>query len=214
MATASLPAGRSVILSDIDWGTYTRLLYLFAERPSIRLTYDRGTLEIARPLADNELCNPLLRRYVATLTEELNLPIRGGGSTTLRRRRSQRGLDPDDCWWIALAPQMLGRGGLSLAKDPPPDLAADVQSTRCTLNRLKIYAALGVPEVWRLYDDTLTFHLLQQDGKYAQGPSRAFPGLTAAELLPFLKLHTSTDDNSANRQFRACVRQRIADGWK
>src|SRR5207237_1396970 len=42
----SVSQAPSVRLSGIDWQTYTRLLRAFAERPGIRLAYDRGELEI------------------------------------------------------------------------------------------------------------------------------------------------------------------------
>src|SRR5262249_50643039 len=54
MAPAQAPPPRSLVLSGIDWRTYTRLLRIFADRPSIRLTYDRGELEIMSPLSEHE----------------------------------------------------------------------------------------------------------------------------------------------------------------
>ena len=47
-------AGRQLVLHGVDWPTYTRLLRTFAERPAIRLTFDRGTLEIMAPLLNHE----------------------------------------------------------------------------------------------------------------------------------------------------------------
>jgi Uma2 family endonuclease len=213
MATANLPTGRSLVLDDIDWKTYTRLLRLFAERPSIRLTYDRGALEIMSPLFQHEFHADLVGRFVVVLTEELGLPIQSGGATTLRRRRKRRGLEPDRCWWITHAKQMQGRVDFNLKRDPPPDLALEVDLTSSSLDRMSIYAALGVPEVWRLKDGQLSFHLLQ--GKtYAEGAGQSFPGLTASDLTGFLTLRATTEENELVRQFRAWVRQRIADGWK
>src|SRR5205085_9214865 len=95
-ATAMPPA----VLHDIDWQTYSRLLRVFQSRRRFRLTYDRGTLEIMVPLIQHEGPAYLLGRFIDALTEELNLPIRGGRSVTLRRRRRQRGLEPDNCFWI------------------------------------------------------------------------------------------------------------------
>jgi Uma2 family endonuclease len=213
VATANLPAGRSLVLDDVDWKTYTRLLHVFAERPSIRLTYDRGALEIRCPLFQHEIHADLVGRFVVVLTEELGLPIQSGGSTTLRRRRKRRGLEPDRCWWVAHARQMQGRTDFNLKRDPPPDLALEVDVTSSSLDRMGIYAALGVPEIWRLTDDKLTFHVLK--GKtYAEGPTQTFPGLTPSDLTAFLALRATTEENELVRQFRDWVRQRIAAGWK
>jgi len=196
----------------VSWRTYTRLLRAFAERPAFRLTYDRGTLEIMSPLAEREGSAYVLGRFVDVLTEELNLPVKAGRSTTFRKRRKRRGLEPDNSYWIANEAQVRGKDEIDLSVDPPPDLAIEVDVTHSSLDRMRIYAALKVAEVWRLADGQLTFHLLPPKGSYADGPSRAFPGLIASDLLPFLDLRKQTDETSLVRQFRAWVRQRIADG--
>src|SRR4029077_15203920 len=95
------PRRRSLVLHGIDWRTYTRLLRAFGDHSGVRMTYDRGELEIMAPLLRHDTPADLLGRFVVVLTEELGLGIRAGGSTTLRRRRRRRGLEPDRCWWIA-----------------------------------------------------------------------------------------------------------------
>jgi hypothetical protein len=79
------------------------------------------------------------------------------------------------------------------------------------LDRIGIYARLGVPEVWRLEGDVLTFHLLQPSGRYAPGAhSRAFPALTANDLMPFLeqaRQGVGADDSAIIRSFRAWLQQ-------
>ncbi len=202
--------GSSLRLSNVDWQMYTRLLLTFAERPGIRLTYDRGELEIMSPLLEHDKDDRFLFRLVVTLTEELGLPIVEGGSTTLRRRRRRRGIEADECYWIANAHRMAGRRRLDLRTDPPPDLAIEVDVTHTTLNRLSIYAALGVPEVWRLDGATLTFHVLGADGSFSVAPnSRSFPLVTPADLLAFMQqARQSGDSNAVIRQFRTWVQQR------
>jgi Uma2 family endonuclease len=123
----SPPANRCLRLSGVDWQTYTRLLTVFAERPGVRLTYDRGELEIMSPLLEHDKDDRFLFRLVITLTEELGLPVVEGGSTTLKRRRRRKGVEPDECYWIANAHRMTGRRRLDLRTDPPPDLAIEVE---------------------------------------------------------------------------------------
>jgi Uma2 family endonuclease len=213
MATVSVPARRCLLLDGIEWQTYSRLLRVFAEHRGIRLNYDRGVLEIMSPLFEHEFEADLLGRFVVVLTEELSLPLIAGGSTTLRRRRLQRGLEPDRCWWIAHALQMRGKRRLDLRVDPPPDLALEVDVTNSSVDRMGIYAALRVPEVWRFDGQDLTFHHLGTDGRYAVQPqSLAFPGLTPADLLAFLALRATLDDNAVVTQFRTWVHQHLAPG--
>jgi Uma2 family endonuclease len=215
MSTIPQPAssGGRVVLHGVCWDEYTQMLRAFARRRGVRLTYDRGVLEIMTPLYRHDNSSRILGRLIVALTEELNLPVASGGATTLRRRRRQRGLEPDECFWIANEPRVRGIQRLNLRTDPPPDLAVEVDVTRSSLNRLAIYAALGVPEVWRVDVPGLTFHVLQADGQYAESPvSRSFPAVAATDIAGFLALLGRQEENEILRQFRAWVRQRHGIG--
>ena len=196
------------LLHGVSWRTYTRLLRAFSDRPGVRLTYDRESLELMTLTHEHESYSYLLARLVDSLTEELNLPVKGGRSTTFRQRRRKRGMEPDASWWIGSEPQVRGKTVINLGKDPPPDLALEIDITSSSLDRLKIYASLGVPEVWRLENKTLFCHLLGSDGRYTISRSgRAFPQLVVAEVGRFLDLLGPMDENGVVRQFRAWVRQ-------
>jgi len=213
MSTVQAPASQRLVLYGIDWPTYTRLLRTFARGPAVRITYDRGVLEIMSPLLEHESPADLLGRFVVVLTEELGLPLKAAGSTTLRRKRRKRGLEPDRAWWIASEPVMRGKQQLDLRSDPPPDLAVEIDVASSSLDRLSIYAALGVPEVWRLDAHGLTFRVLQADGSCAEAASsRSFPGLTPADLAGFLALARQREENDVVRQFRAWVVQQRTAG--
>lgn len=209
MSTATPYPRNRAVLYDIDWQTYLRLLRALKGRR--RLTYDRGTLEIMSPLLEHEQPAYLLGRFIDVMTEELSLPCRAGRSVTLRRRRKQRGLESDNCYWIANAPRLKGKRRLDLRTDPPPDLAIEVDVSHSSLNRMSIYAALGVPEVWRLTNAGLTFHILEEGAYQVRPDSLAFPMLASADFTRFLALLDTADDTTIVRQFREWVRQRISD---
>jgi Uma2 family endonuclease len=211
MATAPAKSGQRFILYSVPWRTYERLLRTFADRPGVRLTYDRGILELMTLSCEHETYADFLARLIVVMTEELGLPIRSGRSTTLRRRKRQRGLEPDASWWIANEARMRGKIKLDLRIDPPPDLALEVDVSRSSLNRLAIYAALQIPEVWRREAMIPICYLLGSDGRYQVSPvSRSFPGLVVADLATFLGRYGQTDENTLVREFRAWVRQRFA----
>src|SRR4051812_28505030 len=100
-AAKQLARGDFIRLSGVDWMMYRRLLKAFDEYPGIKLTYDRGELEIMSPFPIHEGDSRFLHALVILLVEELNPPLRHGGGSTLRRRARQRGLEPDDSYWIA-----------------------------------------------------------------------------------------------------------------
>lgn len=210
--TTLAPTRQVLRLTDVDWPTYSRLLRTFARRPAVRLAYDRGELELMAPQLEHDDDSALLADLVFILTEELGLPLKRGGSTTLRRRRKSRGIEPDACFWIASAAQLAGRRRLDLRRDPPPDLAIEVDVTHSSLDRFGIYAALGVPELWRLDGNTLTFYRLGDDGQYAVVlASVAIPAVTPTELLAVLtEARAAGDENAVLRRYRADVRSRRA----
>ncbi len=199
-----------ILLNGVSWDEYGRYLRAFAERRRVRLTYDRGVLEIISPLSEHEFQIELLALLVQVLTTELGLPRRAGGSMTLRRRRRQRGLEPDRCWWIASAPRLRPGVRINLRVNPPPDLALEVDVTSSSLNRLRIYAALGVPEVWRLTDQGLAFYILEAGAYQIRTHSLAFPQISSADLVPFLAQAGQAEDGAIEQQFRAWLRQRLA----
>ena len=213
MLRTRIPERQKLILDNVSWKEYTRLLRTFdLGHRHLRLTYDRGRLEIMTISYEHEGMGRFLGRFVVTLTEELNLPIRDGGSTTFRKRKKQKGLEADNCYWIAHEVDVRNIKVINLRKDPPPDLAMEVDITRSSMNRMRIYAALNIPEVWRWHKDGLVFLVLGADGKYetvAVSPTFPLP-VCPADLTPFIAMRGQMDDNSVIRQFRAWIRAKPA----
>jgi Uma2 family endonuclease len=204
--------GRAVVIPFVDWEIYKGLLKLFEDRPRLRLTYDRGDLEIMVPSQEHEKDSEFLTRLIHIMTELFKLPVQSGGSTTLKRKRMKKGLEPDKCFWIANAAKVAGVKRLNLKIHPPPDLAIEVDVTHSSLDREGIYRTLGIPELWRLADDDLTFHVLGADKKYTQvATSPTFTGITPADLMNFVKQARGVvDQNIPAVAFRAWLQQRLA----
>jgi hypothetical protein len=148
-----------------------------------------------------------------TLTEELGLTIKEGGSTTLRRRRKKRELEPDQCYWIASEPLVRGKLTINFRTDPPPDLAIEVDITHSSLDRMAIYAVLGIPEVWHFDGHILPFRVLDSSGAYViASHSRAFPQVRPDDLTPFPAMRKQMDENEVIRQFRMWIRRHLVGG--
>jgi Uma2 family endonuclease len=212
MSSLQVSKSQRLVLYAVSWRTYTRLLRLFDER-HLRLTYDRGTLEIMTLTHEHESYGHLLGRFILVLTEEMGFPVKGGKSTTLRRRKRQKGLEPDECYWIMSEPLVRGKNRINLRVDPPPDLAMEIEVSRSALNRLGIYAAIRIPELWRYDGQSLTFHVLGSDGRYTvAAASRTFPFLKPDDVVRFLALRATMDENAVVREFRAWVRTQVAPG--
>ena len=199
-----------LLLHDVSWESYIKIGDSLPDRPALRMTYDRGSLEFMTTSSRHEIYKKWLGRIVETLAEECQLTIATAGQMTFQRADLERGLEPDDCYWIAHEPQMRGRMEWIPHGDPPPDLVIEIEISRSALNRMAIYAALGVPEVWRFDATTLRVELLQPDQTYQRAPnSLSFPKIPVAELVPFLEPSETIDYLSIVRSVRAWVREQL-----
>lgn len=118
-----------IVLSNISWATFEAMV---AEKESCgtRFVYDRGVLEIMAPSAEHEWYHRLLGRLVEAFTMERNIAVRTTGATTLKAQLAERGLEPDESYYIASESAVRGCLDLDLERDPPPDLAIEVEISR------------------------------------------------------------------------------------
>ncbi len=186
MSTVASPAVEQRVLLNASWETYERLL---AEHPDVagpRFTYNEGVLEIMVLSAAHEEPNRTLAALVEALAEEFDLDLRCLGSTTFKREELRKGFEPDSAFYIRRAPAFQGRD-IDPAVDPPPDLVIEVDVSRSSLARFPIFAAFGVPEVWR-YDGSRVSIWRLEAGRYAEAESSAvLPPLTRSVATQFLE---------------------------
>ncbi|MEZ2277287.1 MAG: Uma2 family endonuclease [Microcoleus sp.] len=198
-----------VLLKNISWRTYESLVNELAEQRGIRLTYDRGTLEIMTPSDPHEGNKQILGRFVETVTEELNIEIRSLGSLTCRREDLERGLEPDQCYYIENEAIVRSLKQIDLNQDPPPDLVIEIDITSSSINRMELYASLGVPEVWRYDGSRLIFYQLEGQEYVEREVSPHFPFLSSSEIMGFVETQKNVGETSMIRGFRQWVRSRI-----
>jgi Uma2 family endonuclease len=206
------PANNAV-LPNISWQTYQAMLTDMGNQRSIHLAYYHGILEIKMPLGLHETINYILERIIIALTEELDLGIRGFGSTTLSREDLAVGVEPDCCFYIQNSDRISGRE-IDLANDPPPDLVVEVDITSPSNRRFAIYRELGVPEIWKYSASNIRIYQLQANEYLESEFSLAFPIVSREILNQFLQQSTSNDDNKLIREFRVWIRQQIIEGGR
>ena len=189
------------VICGVDWVTYEAISQALGNRPT-RLTFDGENLELTSPSPIHEWYASQIGRLLETLAFELGLPIRSGGSTTFKRKAIERGLEPDECFWIQNEPAVRGRMELDLLVNHPPDLAVEIDISRSSLDRLSIYARLRIPEVWAFNGESLRILVLQADGRYSEtSVSRCLPQLPVQEMVQFLQPDSDVDDTTRVRRF-------------
>ncbi len=202
------PVGeRRFLLPNVGWEIYEKLLERYAEGGP-RMYYLRGSIELMSPLIPHERPGNLFGFMVESIVEGLDIPCNALGSTTFRKRPEERGLEADECYYIANAGRIPAeRRSPDLDVDPPPDLAIEIEITNSLLDKLDIYAGIGVPEVWRYDGEILSVLLLQPGGTYIESPtSKAFPFLPMREFVRFIEEYDSDQETRWRRAFRAWCR--------
>src|SRR5262245_15089491 len=79
-------SGQFVHISAVPWEQYEAIGQALLGRPAVRLTYDRGELEIMVTSEEHEGAKKRFARLVETLTFALRIPIRSRGSMTFQRK--------------------------------------------------------------------------------------------------------------------------------
>ena len=200
MCATTIQPEQRLVLTGISWEQYEKLLDALGDR-GLRHCYDGWELEMMSPSLYHEKVKRLLGRLIDMASFELVMPIASAGSTTMRRQAQQKGIEPDEAYFIANEPRIRGKLEWDAERDPPPDLALEVDVWSSSERRMLTYHALGVPEVWRFVDDQLAFFRRgpQQYEEITQ--SLAFPFLTAADLMPYVTRMETTDETTLMRSF-------------
>ncbi|MGD2183443.1 Uma2 family endonuclease [Lusitaniella coriacea] len=195
-----------VMLHPVRWQTFKILLGDLGAHRGTRLAYCEEMLEIMTPLGEHEHNNRFIDDLIRAIADEKNLNIKKMGSLTLKRDDLQKGVEPDSCYYLQNEPQVRGKQNINLNIDPPPDLVLEIDITSGSLNKLPIYGALGVPEVWRYDGEDLTVWVRQASGKYDRAThSLAFPDVEIAAIPQFVRQSLIDGETATLREFRRWI---------
>ncbi|MDQ3167619.1 MAG: Uma2 family endonuclease [Chloroflexota bacterium] len=151
-----------------------------------RMTYDRGTLELMTTSRGHERDNRLLSQIVLSIAEEWGIDILDVGSMTFLRADLDRGDEPDTTFHIRDAAALRAQDDRDQEVDPPPDLLIEMEVTTSAIPTLPLFAAMGIPEVWRVIPDRVAIFSLQENDYVPVPASVAFPSLTDEIVTRFL----------------------------
>ena len=127
---------------------------------------------------------------------------------TFQRSDVERGLEPDECFWVASELLVREKEELDFTVDPPPDLAIEIDVSPSRLDRPAIYATLQVPELWIFDGEEVRVELLNRQGAYLpSATSVCFPFLPVHELASFIALGRKRSDTETLRLFIDWVRE-------
>lgn len=186
MKTTLTQTSQSALIDRVSWATYESLLKDYAGYSGVRINYDRGKLEIMTPGPDHEFVSSsfdTLTQVTAAAERRDITPLR---STTFKRKDLERGFEPDSCFYIEHAAKMRGKKEIDLNVDPAPELVVEVDDTSPSLDKMPIYAKVGVREVWRYRKGKVTIYGLENALYEERENSLAFPEMNRAQLEAFI----------------------------
>ncbi|MCT7977435.1 Uma2 family endonuclease [Laspinema olomoucense] len=200
----------SLILPNIRWQTYEALLLDLKDTGRVRVTYDQGTLEIMAPSEEHEGYSLSIHNFIVILADELALNLRQLGSTTLKKEDIQRGLEPDQCYYIQNEPRVRNKLKIDLSLNPPPDLIVEVDITSGSLNKFPIYQSLKIPEIWRYRRRGLEIFELQGEEYLQRDFSPTFSPIAVTTAIPeFIQKSPNMGEMAALRAFRTWVKEQL-----
>ena len=193
-APAPLPADDIIVLENVTWADYQRLLEIRGERPVPRLTYVKGVLELMTPSRPHESIKSMIGRLVEAWCFEHEVAISPYRSWTHESKDAERGVEPDECY-------VLG----NVEKPDRCDLAIEVVWSAGGINKLDAYQPLGIREVWFWKDGRIQVFGLQGDGYVLLPGSQVLPGIDLDEVARYVDIKPMT---KAVNEYRAALRAR------
>jgi Uma2 family endonuclease len=196
-------------LSNVSWQTFEQLLKELGDKRATRLAYNEGLLEIMSPLGPHENSNRFIDDLIRAIADELNRNLKKFGSLTLKREKKLKGAEPDSCYYLQNEPLVRSKQEIDLDNDPPPDLVLEIDITSGSLDKRPIYAAIGVPELWRYNGNKLEVFVLQPSSQdYQQvNQSPTFPWMPLDIIPKFIRQSLVDGETATLRAFRTWVRE-------
>ncbi|MDY6785459.1 MAG: Uma2 family endonuclease, partial [Cyanobacteriota bacterium] len=199
------------VLYDISWQQFENLLANLGESRGTRVAYDSGTLEIMTPLPEYEYYKETLGIAIQDIAEVLAQEYESLGSTTWKRKLKQAGVEADNCFYFQNEPKIRGKLDIDLERDPPPDLALEIDVTSKSLARFPIYAPLGVPEIWCYDSGKLKIYQLNGQEYIEVETSSIFPTLPVGELPQLIEQYRFSGRLSLRRAARKWARENVGN---
>jgi Uma2 family endonuclease len=181
-----MPSESVLTQHGVSWDEYEELLETVGDASGLRISYDDGRLQIMTLSQRHERYSTLIGRMVDRVSRLLRIKILFYGSATMRKQRKKKGVEPDACFYVQNATLVGTKDEIDFNVDPPPDVVVEVDLHHESLSKFPIYAALGVPEVWRYDGDSLTIYQLRDEQYVASEASLSLPLFTGAVLTDFL----------------------------
>jgi Uma2 family endonuclease len=211
-AIEHLPKGAILRVPHVSWEDYDQLLAELGDDYHVRVSYACGWLEIMSPLPEHGKFAEIVQDIAREITRELGVKLEACGAMTIRSAWQSKGAEPDTCFYVQNAVRIIGKRSLDFNIDPPPDIVVEIDVTNASQFKFPIYAALGVPEIWRYDGSQAYFYHLAGEQYVETSHSQAFPFLPSTVLAQFIEQSKTEGQDAALDAAREWVRVNKAVG--
>jgi Uma2 family endonuclease len=191
---APVPREQRMLLRNVTWKEYV-LLRDVLDTPGVRMTYLQGELELMSPSPEHELWKKNVARFVELFAHLTGIDLYAYGSATFKKEAKERGAEPDECYLLS--------GKLV----DYPEIVLEVIHSSPLLDKLDVYLAMNIREVWVFQDGAFKIHELDRArNAYVVRPhSTLVPTLDFARIARFAMRE---DTPQALREFEAEIKSR------
>jgi Uma2 family endonuclease len=191
-----------MVLENVSWETFVALAD--ERRGSVpRMTYDEGVLEMMSPKRKHEHLGRLIGRLIEAYSEIKGIEILSVASVTVKRSDLKKAYEADESYYVTNMDKVLAKEELDFEIDPPPDLVIEVELTSSAIDKLELFAAMQVREVWRHDGISVQFYRLS-GGRYEFVPeSGELPGLSSDLINRYLGQRLQVGETTWIRAFRS-----------
>jgi len=204
-----------IVIRGVSWDLYDRLSDAVGEGQHVYVAFDGKDLELMTTGRMHEVYKELLAWFMRFVTSELRIRCRPLGQTTWKRPEIARGLEADQCYYftpkkIKAELKGLAKKSNKIADYPNPDLAIEIDISPSQVDRPGIYAALKVPEVWRIDGESLVIGQLSPDRTYTAAEESLFLPVRAEEVFRWVAREDSSDELAWEQRLREWARTELA----
>lgn len=190
----NLPVNSALTLYEKSWRDYEKLLEDVGEASGLRISFSEGVLQVMTLSVEHEYYSAIVQDLVKRLSFAKKIKVLAYRSATMKVDSKTKGAEPDNIFYVQNADRLPNKIVINFGTDPMPDVVVEIDIHHQSKQKFPIYAAFGVPEIWRYDGAKFEIYELQPDKTYhATEHSRALPILSAEALTHFLNQSREKD---------------------
>lgn len=157
------------------------------------------------PKRKHENISCLLGRMIEAYSEIRGIEILSVASVTVKRSDLKKAYEADESYYVTNIDKVLAKEELDFEVDPPPDLVIEVELTSSAIDKLELFAAMQVREVWRHDGTSVQFYRLSNGRYECIAESTELPGLSSDLINRYLDQRLQAGETTWIRAFRSEV---------